>query len=158
MKNEKLTFNGFFALFTLFLCLIIFTGCPEIEEDDVYDIDEEYALNGNFSDDTVLIVLTKEASFIDKLYTPKDFPEINCLYVANLSYDIMIKIKDGPDWYINTWGGTYNDYIEYKEDFRRILILTLAEKDKRNVLIAIKKLEKRKDVETAEEDHYMELD
>lgn len=40
---------------------------------------------GNFYTDKVIIVLSEEATWQFRAYTPKDFPEIDCISVSDLT-------------------------------------------------------------------------
>jgi hypothetical protein len=83
-----------------------------------------------FSGDLILVVLNYEASIlnVDKTYVPKDFPE----FEFNLVKDLTV-------------GSDVNN-----PSFRKILSLYLANPSKENVLEAIKQVQLRDDVQSAE--------
>lgn len=104
----------------------------------------EATLEDDFSDDKVIIVLNKEATRKFITYKPKDFSEVNCIAIDDLT-------KFTVGWVQKQ---IYGEKTEEKmlvniEKFRRILSLELKDKSKENVLKAVKVLEKRGDVISA---------
>lgn len=131
------------------------------------DIEKVYCnatLDDNFADDSVLIVLTNEAS-LESLYhdfTPDDFAQIECVEVQDLSsattehFRKQLKgelvpptsMRPGQSWFYQE-----KDVTTYK----RILSLKLKDPSKLNVLIAIKILERSPDIFSAEPDYIITL-
>lgn len=113
------------------------------------DIEKVYCkatLDDNFAEDTILILLTHEASLESVYYdyTPADFAEIGCVEVSDLSSGITEDIRTGEE----TDTATY----------RRILSLKLKYPSKLNVLLAIKILEHRSDIYCAEPNYIFHVD
>ena len=113
------------------------------------DIEKVYCkatLDDNFAEDTILILLTHEASMESVYYdyTPADFAEIGCVEVSDLSSGITEDIRTGEE----TDTATY----------RRILSLKLKYPSKLNVLLAIKILEHRADIYCAEPNYIFHVD
>jgi len=117
-------------------------------------------LEHEFTDDKVLVVLNKRASMNFSEYTPEDFPEGLFSRVddsTGLTMELVRKQLEAEatgDW------SEIQHYADNKmlvnvEGFRRILTLTLAEKSKGNVLNAIKLLEKREDVFSADPNYFL---
>ena len=121
------------------------------------------ALEDKFAGDRVVIVLNKAASMnLDKTYTEKDFPEIKCVRVTEstrLTKEIVrqqIEAKRTGNWSKLQKRIELGMLIDV-EKFRRILDIHLPEKNKENVLRAIKLLENREDILYAGPDYYMQL-
>ena len=161
-------------LLTIALLFSLFTGCQvspqgqssEETTEPVLGIEEEKiyctaALEDDFADNRVLIVLTNIASLKLKTYTPEDFPEIQCASVSDLStatkarVEAKLKGEDLADTFaVPEDRIVFSDF--YEEDifeYNQILCLELPNPGKQNVLDAIKELEKREDVLAAEPDY-----
>lgn len=117
-------------------------------------VEEKTYYNGtiedNFSDDKIIIVLSKEETNKYKDYTISDFPEIDCQSVIDLTSNYNELLKNSNN--------NYNDQtlINY-EKFNRILCLELNQKSKENVLLGIKELEKREEILSAEPSFFIEM-
>ena len=85
-----------------------------------------------FSDNEIIVVLSHSISISGKHYSVNDFAEIDCSCVDDLTYGLFESGKSN------------------EEKFNRILMLTIKNVGKENVLEAIKILEKRKDILSAE--------
>ena len=115
----------------------------------------------DFADDTVLVVLTHEASleFID--YAPADFPEIELAEIQDLSTGKGAKVQAvlrGEQLYMDSIGARFMNQNIDVDGFRRILSLKLANPGKGNVLRAVAALEQRADVHSAEPDYIYQVD
>lgn len=118
----------------------VLENCEIVVEEKLY---YNGTIDDNFSDNKIIIVLSKEETNKYKDYTVEDFPEINCKSVIDLtaSSSEIFKNKDSKN----------NEKILInREKFNRILCLELNEKSKEEVLLGIKKLEKRKEILSAE--------
>ena len=132
------------------------------------DIEKIYCkatLDDDFAEDTVLIILTNEASLESVYYDyiPADFAEIGCVEVQDLSsattdhFRAQLKgelkppenPRPGQLWFYQE-----KDVTTYK----RILSLKLKYPSKLSVLIAIKILEHRADIYCAEPDYIIQAD
>lgn len=132
------------------------------------DVEKVYCkatLKDNFTDDTILIVLTNEVSLesVYHDYTPDDFAEIGCVEVRDLSsattehFRAQLKGELKPPE--NPRPGQLWFYQEKDvTTFRRILSLKLKYPSKLNVLIAIKILEHRADIYSAGPDYIYQID
>jgi len=98
--------------------------------------------NGNFVSGDVLVVLEAEFSFTNHIYTPADFPEIECDEVADLMPDTHKMVLEGK---------------LILDEYRRMLILYLKEKTHEAVLEAMIILEQRDDVYNASPNSYMQF-
>jgi len=98
-------------------------------------VNDDLGSDSPFAYDLILVVLTYEATFAafraNKMYAPADFPEFNFSRVENF----FTMRPTGPY-------------------FRRLLFLHLAEPSKENVLLAIRLVEQRADVESANPNYY----
>jgi len=110
----------------------------------------------------VLVVLNKESSLSFKTYAPNDFAEIGCSKVTELTKELSASAKrqyDSKTSQSQNIGRTdttsNNELIKNVDKFRAILRLDLAEGGKENVLSAIKQLEEREDVLSAEPNYTM---
>ena len=98
-------------------------------------------IDDDFNDAAVILVMRREASRELLDYTPADFPEIDCINVDDLMPYTLAEYRETA-----ANGGQ----VPY---FNRLLVLTLAEGGKQNVLDSIKLLEQREDVLCAEPDY-----
>ena len=111
-------------------------------EEKVYS---QATMEDDFTQDRVIITLTKQETRKFKTYTPEDFPEIDCETIEELTEGLTETVEQ----YFKT--GELQEGVSVEpEAFRRIFRLILREKTKENVLSAIRKLERRKDIWAAE--------
>jgi len=115
------------------------------------NIYREDQMEYNFVDDTVVIVLSKEASLDFKTYTPDDFPEIGCYRVDDSTKGIMELVRKQIEAELTGDWSELQSHVDMGflvdvEKFRRILDLRLSEKSHKNVVRSIELLGKRKDV------------
>ena len=124
----------------------------ELNRDEYTDIKVHVSIDGlDFTDDDVLIMLTKEATdatfFHD--YTVEDFPELNAVAVEELTIYTTARVRqcllEDPT------GGTVPDHLK---NIKRGFVIRLAEKSKENVLRAVNILLGRKDLEYAAPNYY----
>ncbi|MCL2798469.1 MAG: hypothetical protein FWD58_10570, partial [Firmicutes bacterium] len=126
---------------------VLVSGVPQNPEDEPEEVKirSEVDPNGNFTDNRVTIVLTKDATRQFKAYTPEDFSEIGCVRVTDLTrhtaYWVRERLSKDPDLPANPEAEEGMMVDVHK--FRRILTLTLAEPSKENVISAIRQLERR---------------
>ena len=115
------------------------------------EIGGEY-FEGKFSDDRVIVVLTKDATrqFLD--YTPLHFADVNAIAVEDLTASTI-------DWVRKQILGipTQERMMINPERFRRILSVVLFENCQDNVLHAISILEQRYDIESATPNYIMQI-
>jgi|GEM_PF-2490603 len=111
----------------LSMCLVGF-GLPTLAGEER----PAYAL------DCVVLSLKPEYSTSDYIYTPADFPEIDCEEVQSPLHKYYLS-------------GVMDDFTVYggRENYRRILVLILADKTEQGVLAAIEGLLLRDDVYSA---------
>ena len=147
-KQKKALLIGFSILAAALCLAMLWFLFPEWSyiNSDIEKIYCKATLDDDFAEDTVLIVLTNEAS-LESLYydyIPADFAEIGCVEVRNLSSGITDDIRAGEE----TDTATY----------RRILSLKLKYPSKLSVLLAIKILEHRADIYCAEPNYIYQID
>lgn len=161
MKKTKYRLLNLALLFalSLSLCLLI-TFCTNgiyakaaesNEQQKTYWKDTgEY----DFADNRVNLSLTKEATLLSLFltFTPEDFPEIDCLSVEDLS-------EPSVDWLRKKLNGEEAKEAPCfdAENFTRQLSLELKGNSKKNVVKAIRQLEKRKDILSVEPDYMFSL-
>ena len=124
----------------MLISIIFFTGEVTASADTNQLEEKEYCtatLDDDFLDSSVIISLSNEATFKFEDYTPDDFKEINCISVEDLTMYTFATIKQKFE---------ENMLTENDLNFRRILLLEIANPSKENVLSAIKILEIRDDV------------
>ena len=144
----------FIIIFSFFIFSLNITNLYAKTYENSDTIVEEKTYNGtiedNFSDDKIIIVLSKEETNKYKDYTISDFPEIDCQSVIDLTSNYNELLKNSNN--------NYNDQtlINY-EKFNRILCLELNQKSKENVLLGIKELEKREEILSAEPSFFIEM-
>lgn len=107
------------------------------EKTIVTTVDDDAAFETN----TVLVTIKRAYGEINKAYTSGDFSEIGCTAVE----DLTALSEDVGEL----------DYLNF-EEFHQILLLTLAQSSRENVVAAIRTLERREDVLCAEP-NYMDI-
>ncbi|MGD9901715.1 MAG: S8 family serine peptidase [Spirochaetales bacterium] len=129
------------------------TVLSEEVEDEVNELDKKVFYQGtvedDFADDKVIIVLNEEETHKFKTYAPEDFPEIDCIAIEDLTrYTIDFVEQEIRD----REAGKEPKKIKKINvtNFRRILSLEIGKKSKEKVIKAIKKLENRKEIVSAE--------
>ena len=126
MKNEKIGIIFCIVLLALF-GIIFFNACDE-PQDTIIPYDEKIYWKGtiddDFDDSTVILVMDRNYSRINKVHKKSFFGNIEIESIEDLTY-----VTD-----IST--------IIYPEDWRQILLLTLPVNSKENVVNAIRHLEK----------------
>lgn len=129
---------------TLFTLTMYFNPVYSMDSAEVineYDCTEKFY---NFADNRITIVITKEATRDFLNYGPRNFSEVNAIYVEDLTAFTV-------DWVRKQFLGIPTDEIMlvniYK--FQRILSITLLENCIKNVFRSIQILEQRSDVESA---------
>ena len=152
MLNKILMFIIIFSSF-IFSLNITNLYAKTYENSDTI-VEEKTYYNGtiedNFSDDKIIIVLSKEETNKYKDYTISDFPEIDCQSVIDLTSNYNELLKNSNN--------NYNDQtLINNEKFNRILCLELNQKSKENVLLGIKELEKREEILSAEPSFFIEM-
>ncbi len=119
-------------------------------------------INDNFDDSKILITLKNSVSLQMKEYTINDFLEINCISVEDLTIntlDIVRQQLDAEktgDWSLLT-ERIENDMLIDVNKFHQILCLKIGNPGKQNVLNAIKILEERNDIISAEPNYHKEI-
>ncbi len=123
-------------------------------------------LEDDFEDDSVMVILTNEASLSGKVYAASDFSEIACSSVNDLTSTssalIQAKLR-GEDAAAVCGTDSVSSPFSYLYDidtstFNSVLCLKLSEPGKRNVLAAIKVLENRPDVKCAEPNYIFSIE
>ena len=100
-------------------------------------------LEDDFADDSVLVVINKANSEINKVYTTDMFPGVELKEIKDLTY-----IEGNPD---------EKSYLN-QEKFHQILHLKLIKPGKEEVLKAIREIEKLDFVLAAEPNYYVSVD
>jgi len=110
-------------------------------------------LDDYFTDCTVIVTMTRQASLSLREHGVSDFPEVGFVEVRNLSYAVESNVRE--QFYgrqveersslSDVHYGLVREDIDV-ENFRQIISLTLQEPGKENVLQAIRTLEQRDDV------------
>ena len=99
-------------------------------------------IDDDFADDRVLVTYKKSASIINKIHTADEFPGIEIESIKDLTYiEGSVDSKE-----------TLN-----KEEFHQILMITLKNKGKEEVLNAISLLENRDDIQYVGPDYHIAL-
>ena len=158
--NKLLSF--FVVLFSIFVCFakVEVSANIKIGESIVFC---DAKLEDDFYEDTIIIVLKNSVSLTSKTYDVSDFPEINCIFVEDLTENTLqivekqILAMETGDWSLLN-KHIENDMLIDLENFHRILCLTIGNAGKENVLEAIKLLEKRNDIISAEPDYIEKLE
>ena len=150
------------SLFASGTLLIYDTVEPDEEADMPDTIDKKTyctaTLDDDFTDNEIIIVMTKPASIIGREYTTSDFAEVDPISVKTLTFDKNIEsdIETLTAQYMESYPEYYAqkkalEEVRKKYDtFHLILLLELPEHSKQNVLDCIKILEQRDDILSAE--------
>jgi len=139
-KNKK------FLLLLTILCFVITSmKLPVVFADEEVEnkIYSTATLDNSFSESSVLVLLTKQASASLKVYTSADFNEIGCSSVYDLTSATTEKVQESL-----TLG-------EQPQEYNRILKLNLTNPSKTEVLNAINELIERDDVKYAGPDYFL---
>jgi len=105
-----------------------------------------------FETSSVLVVLTREATLLQRDFTPDDFPEVNIEYVEDLtaySWKIFIQVINGEI--------PAEETLVNIDTFRRMLLLRLESSGRRNVLRAVDSLGSNAHVHIAEANYYLDI-
>ncbi|MCL2062517.1 MAG: S8 family serine peptidase [Firmicutes bacterium] len=159
---------GLSILMVLFMCMaqgvsIADKSSAEATQEESFFEEKFYSratLEDEFADDRVLLVLNKqETQLFRNNFSARDFVEAGVAEVKELTQAAretlqeQIQTRQADVVPPQETGG-----MEINEDsFRTILSLTLHTRGKENVLEAIKKLERRSDVLSAEPDYALQL-
>lgn len=145
MKNKNLLKTICTALILIFLALIIYNPSGKVKVSADYISEEKiycYAtLQDDFTEDGVILTLSRAASLNPKTYGVEDFPEISCKSVTDLTSEATAVAL----------GYKTNELVNV-EKYHRILLLKLCNKSKQIVLDAINLLIQRDDVIKASPD------
>ncbi len=112
----------------------------------------DISVEDDFKNDTIFVVLSNTESLKFKEYTPKDFTDIECESVIDITADLVDKLKK-QDKNIKEKGKLLID----EDNFNRILEIKLKKPSKKYVVEAIKKLEKRREVLSAEPNYVVNI-
>ena len=147
--------------------IVVYAGSQSWIELEPLEIDRTRlrsaaTIEDDFADDTVLVVLTRQASRDFRVLTPCDFPEFAFSSVEELTPGFELAETQMEERSMSRMRSHSGDMvIEYEpewsvdlDEFRRILSLRLEEPSKENVLEAISLLEGRADVFSAEPDMF----
>ena len=152
-------------LLTLVMLFGLFAGChsgepmqqptEEPTAPTVLGVKEEKVycnatLDDEFEEYSVMVVMTNIASLQFNTYTPEDFPEIQCADVNDLSTASASRVQAKLN-------GEYIKDVDIYE-YNQILCLRLKNPGKQNVLDAIKELEKREDIKSANPNYILSID
>lgn len=137
----------------------------KMKSSETYDLDPKVfstaKLDDDFEDDSVIVVLNKEASKNDKDYYPDDFKVSNCKEVEDIAkLNNEEKTYAESIWNLNSSSESSfhlkseddfkspvkNKTLVNAESFRRILLLELEVKGKDNVLETIEQLKDNEDI------------
>ena len=149
-KNVLLLLMLLMIVLSISLLSSVYGYQESIYEEDLTDetIYSTATLDDNFSDDRVIVVLTRRASRDLREFTTSEFAEMRFSYVRCLTPGMDLvreqflakeSERDDSYYYDESWSIDLNL-------FRRTLVLTLAEPSKENVLKAVSLLETREDI------------
>ena len=113
----------------------------------------EISVDDDFSDELILVGLSRNATFSFKQYSAEDFPEIGNVDVEEITKDAAEIVRNQFES-----GDEIEGHLINVAEFRRILKLTLHEKGKENVIDAIRQLEKRDDILCAQPSYHGSID
>lgn len=146
-KKQLANIAMLICLLLILILIPILSSCTFSEQEYNSDVKTYYkgSIDDEFDDNLVIIVLNKKATRQFKKYSPNDFPEIDCIEITDLTEGTV-------DWVEKKLKGepTSTEMAVNIEEFRRILSLKLSQHSKANVISAIRKLEKRPEILSAE--------
>ncbi len=155
-KISRILFSIIFTLLLMLSISSIRVNAPTKNSEETIICNA--TLDDDFLDDSIIIVLKHDVSLKFKNYVCDDFAEINCIYVDDLTKYTTEIVKEQliaeetGDW------SKLQDRIDKHmlvnvDSFHRILCLTIGNPGKENVIKAIRELEKRNDICSAEPDY-----
>lgn len=109
--------------------------------------------DGDFEDNTVSIVITRQYTERGITFSPEHFPTVQITKLESLTYPIDLYFSGGFDTLPAEQQSSILKLTNL-EEFQQILSITLKEPGKDNVLKAVKELEKLNFVKSAEPDYY----
>ena len=181
MVERKMSFKRKLPIIyiVLILCLSLFgftnNSLPKVKaidleieskviEEDKIELEQKVfskaTIDEDFADDSVIVVFKKSTSDYSKIFTTKDFTEVKCKSINDITKYKRMLIADKKAEKIamlEKTRGLSADKIEISdkeiieeynidvENFQNMICLKLEEKGKEKVLEAIKILEKRED-------------
>lgn len=115
------------------VCCAFYTSASALNEDELLNNRPKYSITADYDDNELLLVLTREASKLNPVFTPEDFEGLGVVEIRRMTRD----------------GESYHIYH-----------LTLDRHDKQNVLDVIEELHKNMDILVAEPNYrlYGEFD
>ena len=149
-KSIKFLLTIITVLIFIFIVDTFKVNAIENDDDKIYC---EATLDDNFLDDTIIIVLNKKATFSFKEYTNNDFWELGEVIIDEITKESTAIVKNKYLYNLETDGHS----VKISEEYRRIYKITLKNKGKQNVLNAIKKLECRDDIKSAEPNYIINV-
>ena len=145
------------VIISLMLAIIVFVVpdfvfASSLTEEKVYC---SATIEDEFESNTLLITLNQKATLNKKIYDEKDFSEVDCMAVEDLTAPTMkllqkqILAEKTGNWNELKFH-VKNSMLLNKDNVRRVLKITLKQDSKENVLNSIKILEKRADIISVE--------
>ena len=115
------------------VCCAFYTSASALNEDELLNNRPKYSITADYDDNELLLVLTREASKLNPVFTPEDFEGLGVVEIRRMTRD----------------GESYHIYH-----------LILDRHDKQNVLDVIEELHKNMDILAAEPNYrlYSEFD
>ena len=156
--QKKLRYIGVLIV-CLFVCFILVLNFSDeyfsafalesgsLKETKIYS---DATIDGDFADDKVIVVLSHRESMRAAEYSLHDFSEIDIAEIEDLSQPVKKVLQKEETIYSEN-----GDNIIIRDDFQSILCLTLRTPGKENVLNAIKTLEQREEIISAEPDYVL---
>ncbi len=124
-------------------------------------ISDPAPIEDNFEDNRILVVITHEESLKFKNYSEKDFPEIACKSVENLSTAAAERVQAklrGEQLDESDINAAFMNRNVKVEKFKTILCLELETPGKENVLKAVELLQKREDIYSVSPNYFLSFD
>lgn len=118
-------------------------------------------IEDDFADDSVMVVLQNDASLQFRTFSEKDFWEVGCVSVTDLSTGRSASIQRQLQASSAATAANRDlldkGLVQDLAEFHQVICLKLEQKSKANVLCAIKVLQQRADVLYAGPDYYLKL-
>ena len=156
MRNLKI------ILSTLFIFIFVFSLCLVVVDNNIDEVNADYIdekiyqeidVNADFSENTIIVILTKQETLKFKNYKAADFSNISCLMVTNLMKETeeFVKNQKSKDESNNVDLVNHNNSktVIDLENYRGMLKLTVENKGKEHIIECIQELMKMPEIKIA---------
>ena len=124
---EEIEMKKIISIFLLISLLVVGSANTIYAVNDTEETNSQATVEDDFADDCVIVVINKENSKVNKLFTKDHFKGLDLTSIEDLSH-----MENDPDELL---------YFD-QENFKQMIKVNLVKKGKKEVLKAVRKLEK----------------